>query len=171
MPVVDHNTINGPTEQASGEWRGDVEYIFGDGRKVQKRIVAPSLPEWTNKKSDLVPEVEAKMEEDDAAEGVSADDEVIAKGEASIEQRAVAYLRAAWQEENARDAYLLFDKFNDFRNKKGWNLNQVEAGLMSAGLSAEEWADMKKAYQFLNGGGRPATMNDAKAIQDMWETR
>ncbi len=171
MPIQDTNVIDGPNTQGDGSVRGVIEVIFDDGRKVQRNVRAANMPAWANLLADLPAEVQTKQEMDDAEEGVSSDAEVVANKEASIEQRAVAYLRAAWQTENAYEAFLLFDKFNDFRLAKGWNLNQVQAGLMSAGLEAEEWDAMKTAYQYLAGGGRPATMQTANAIQGNWDDR
>jgi len=172
MPIVSIDVRDGdPTIQASGEHRGTVTATFADGRIVERNLRAPDADAWNDKIAAISAEIQAQQEVSDADSGVSPDAEVVANGEASIEQRAVAYLRRAWQEENCRDAYLLFDKFNDFRLARGWNLNQVQAGLMGAGLTVEEWDSMKTAYQYLAGAGRPAIMNDYLTIQGNWEAR
>ena len=58
----------------------------------------------------------AKVTQQDAQEGVDPDTEITANKEATIQERAVAYLRRAWQEEEAYDAYRLFDRFNTYRS-------------------------------------------------------
>lgn len=172
MPITSIDVRDGdPTIQATGEHRGTVECTFADGRIVQRNLRAPDANAWQDKVANIGAEVQDQMELQDADAGVDPDEEVVAGGEASIEQRAVAYLRGAWGEENARDAYLLFDRFNTFRLAQGWNLNQVQAGLASAGLTTEEWDEMKTAYQYLDGAGRPAIMNDYQTIQGNWEAR
>jgi len=172
MPVQSIDVRDGdPTQQASGEYRGTVDATMTDGRLITKNLRAPTLDAWNDKIANVQDEIEAQVSQRDAEDGISPDDEITANGDASIEQRAVAYLRRAWQEERPRDAFLLFDRFNDFRNQKGWNLNQVQAGLASAGLGVEEWNDMSAAYQYLSGAGRPSTMNDYEAIQGVWEAR
>lgn len=179
MAIVRQDVIDGPNVQASGEHRGIVEFEFGSvgpvgtagNLIVTKPLRAPNLAAWSELLVDIGDVVQTSQEESDASEGVSPDEEVVANGQASIEQRAVAYLRAAWETELAYDAFLLFDKFNDFRLAKGWNLNQVAAELASAGLESDEWDAMKTSYQYLSGGQRPATMSDAKTIQANWEAR
>ena len=172
MPIVSIDVRDGdPTVQASGQHRGTVDATFDDGRVVSRNFRAPDLDAWNDLVAAAQATIQAQQEVQDAEDGVGPDTEVTAHKEASIEQRAVAYLRRAWQEENCRDAYLLFDKFNDYRLAKGWNLNQVQAGLASAGLGVEEWEEMKTAYTYLNGAGRPAIMNDYQTIQGNWEAR
>ena len=172
MPIVSIDVRDGdPTIQANGQHRGTVAATFADGRIVERSLRAADADAWNDLIAGISAEIQAKQEVQDAEAGVSSDDEIVAGGEASVEQRAVAYLRAAWGQELARDAYLLFDKFNDFRLARGWNLNQVQTGLMSAGLTVDEWDEMKAAYQYLAGAGRPAIMNDYQTIQGNWESR
>ena len=171
MPIIDTNVIDGPNVQASGQHRGTLEFIFSDGRKVTRNVRAADATAWANLILDLPAGVQESMEQNDAQEGIGPDVEIIANKEANIKQRAVAYLRAAMEEERAFDAFLLLDKFNDFRLAKGWNLNQVVAGLASAGMTEEEWAGIKAAYQYLSSAGRPAIMDSAKTIQAQWEAR
>lgn len=172
MPVQTSDVRAGdPSVQASGHYRGTVDVTLTDGRVYALRINAADLDEWNDKVAAAGSTVEALFQESDAAAAVSADGEVVSNKEASIQQVAVAYLRAAWETENAYDAYLLFSRFNTYRLNNGWTLDQVQANLAAAGLSAEEWTNMRTAYQYLNGGGRPAIMADAKTIQDNWEAR
>lgn len=157
-----------PVVQASGEYRGTVNVEFTSGRVVQKNLRAPDEDAW----SELILGIEAKtlqeVQEEDAQANIG-DSEIEANGEASIEQRALAYLRDAMEQEQAFDAYVRFARFNNFRTDRGWSWNQVVAGLASAGLEEEEFNEMRTAYQYLSGGGRPAIMADARTIQENWE--
>ena len=171
MPIINTNVIEGPNVQSDGQHRGLIEYLFSDGRRVRKYARAPDATTWAALVVNLASSTEDAIIQNDAQESISPGATVAAHKEASIEDAAVAYLRAAWRIEQAYDAFLLFDKFNDFRIAKGWDLNQVQAGLMSAGLTVEEWDEMKIAYQYLAAGNRPVTMSDAKTIQGNWETR
>ena len=172
MPITDTTPFTGePTQQASGQWRGSAQYTFDDGRKINRRITADTAGEWANKMSDIVPELEVQIQEADAGEGVSADDEITTNKQASIQQRAVAYLRAAMAEDDPYTAFLLLDRFNTFRLAQGWNLNQVEAGLAGAGLEAEEWDTMRDAYQYLSNAGRVTAMQAVQDINQTWADR
>jgi hypothetical protein len=172
MPITDITPFTGePTQQASGQWRGFAQYTFDDGRKINRRITADTAGEWANKMSDIVPEIEAQMQEGDAAEGVSSDTEITANKQSSIQQRAVAYLRAAMAEDDPYTAFLLLDRFNTFRLAQGWNLDQVPAGLASAGLTAKEWAAMRDAYQYLSDTGRVTAMQAVQDINQTWGDR
>lgn len=113
----------------------------------------------------------AEIKQRDAEEGINSNTAIAANKEATIQERAVAYLRAAWREENSYDAYLLFDRFNTYRLAQGWTLNQVQANLASAGLTVEEWNGMQAAYQYLSSSGRPTTMENNQVIQAQWEAR
>ena len=172
MAVIDITPFTGePTQQASGQWRGSAQYTFDDGRKVNRRITADTVGEWANKMSDIVPEIEVQIQEADAGGGVSVDVEITTNKQASIKQRAVAYLRAAMAEDDPYTAFLLLDRFNTFRLAQGWNLNQVEAGLASAGLEAEEWDTMRDAYQYLSNAGRVTAMQAVQDINQTWGDR
>ena len=171
MPIISIDVTDGPNIQASGQHRGQVTAIFDDGRSVVRNIRAPDATAWANVVVDMQAEIQAKQEQQDAEDGIGPDVEVTANLEASIEQRAVAYLREAWGTEQAYDGFLLFDKFNDFRLAKGWTLAQVAANLLAAGLEQSEWDEMETAYTYLSGASRPATMASALTIQGNWESR
>lgn len=172
MPITSIDVRDGdPTIQASGEHRGTVTATFADGRTVEKSIRAADANAWMDKLAAISSEIQAQVELSDAEQAVDPEGEVTGNGEASIAQAAVAYLRAAWDTDQAADAYLLFARFNTYRNNQGWTLDQVAAGLAAAGLEADEWDAMKTAYQYLNGGGRPAIMATAKTVQGNWEAR
>lgn len=172
MPVVSIDVRDGdPTVQASGEHRGVIQATFADGRIKERQFRAPGADAWNDLVANVQAEFEARQQADDSVDGVSADVEVTANGEASIQQRAVAYLRAAMEQEDCFEGYRLLDKFNDFRNQQGWNLDQVRSGLASAGLEEEEWEQIKTAFQYLSAAGRPGIMNSYKAIQKAWEGR
>lgn len=113
----------------------------------------------------------ASFKQQDAGEGVDADTDIAANKEATQQDKAVAYLRRAWQEQDAYQAYRLLDRFNTYRQAQGWTLNQVQANLASAGLTVAEWDSIKTAYQYLSAGTRPAEMAAAAVIQDTWEAR
>lgn len=171
MPITSQPVVDGPSIHADGSRRGFVDFTFTDGRVVRRIVRAPDATAWANLLVGLPAKVEAAQEIKDAQSDIDADTEVTAHLEASIEQRAVAYLRAAWGEEQAYDAYLLFDRFNTYRLAQGWTLEQVQAGLSSAGLTTDEWDEMKTSYLYLDGGGRPAIMASAKTVQGNWEAR
>ena len=171
MPIINQTVVEGPDVQSDGEHRGIVEFEFDTGTVVRRNVRAVDATEWAERLIDLAPLIQTEQEQIDARDGAGPDVEVTANKEASIEQRALAYLRAAWETEESYAAYLLFDKFNDYRLAKGWSLNQVQTGLASVGLTVEDWDDMKAAYTYLSGGGRPATMADALTIQGVWEAR
>ncbi len=171
MPITETNVIGDVEVLPDGRRRGTLEFVFDDAEVITRVITATDATKWAEFLVDYPAIIEQERRERDAQDGVSPDAEVIAKGEASIEDRAVAYLREAYNQQNAWDAFLLFDKFNDFRLARGWNLNQVQAGLMSAGLTEDEWANMRSVYQYLAGAGRPAVMDTARTIQATWEDR
>lgn len=159
-----------PVVQASGEYRGTVNVEFTGDRIVTRNLRAPDEDAW----SALILKIEERtlreVQEQDARESIS-DAEIETNGEASIEQRAVAYLRDALEQEDAFDAYVRMARFNNFRTDRGWSWNQVVAGLASAGLTQDDLDQMRTAYQYLSGGGRPAIMTDARTIQENWRSR
>lgn len=172
MPIVSSVAFNGePTQQASGEWRGSARYTFDDGRTADRRITAPSAGEWANKMDAYESDVELSMQQRDAEEGVSVDAEIVANKQASIKQRAVAYLRAAMAEDDPYTAFLLLDRFNTYRLAQGWNLNQVQAGLAEAGLESKEWDTVRTAYQYLSNAGRVTAMQAVQDINQNWASR
>ena len=113
----------------------------------------------------------ASFKQQDAEEGVDADTDIAANKEATQQEKAVAYLRRAWQEDDAYQAYRILDRFNTYRNAQGWTLDQVQANLAAAGLTVTEWDSIKTAYQYLSGGTRPADMAAHAVIQANWEAR
>lgn len=172
MPVQSIDVRDGdPTQQASGQYRGTVDVTFVDGRVFTRNLSAPDLDSWNDMIANYTAIIEAQIAEADASSNVNPDEEIVQVGEGTVKQRAVAYLRDAWNQDNCRDAYLRFDKFNNYRLAQGWNLNQVVAGLAEAGLTQEEWDEMRDAYSYLNSAGRPAIMNDYQTIQANWEAR
>jgi hypothetical protein len=172
MPIVSIDVRDGdPTIQTSGQHRGTIAATFDDGRIVERNIRAADADEWNDLVASIGIEMQAKQEQQDAANSVDPESEVAASQEASIAQAAVAYLRAAWQEELAPDAYLLFARFNNYVINKGYTWNDVQTHLLAEGLEQEEWDEIKTAYQYLNGGGRPAIMAEAKTIQGNWESK
>lgn len=164
MAIVDTNVINGPSVQADGTHKGSIEFIFDDGRRVERRLVAADLNDWTNQLADMPAKVEAEQQIQDAAEAVEADEEVAPYKQANAKQLAVAYLRRAWNEEDPYKAFLKFSRFNDYRLAQGLTLTQVKAHLMDAGLKDEEWTGMLAAYQWLSNAGRVTAM---QAYQDV----
>lgn len=171
MAIIRQDVVDGPYAEANGEHRGIVEFEFDDGRVIRRNLSAVSLGAWSEKLIDIGAELQAAQERADANDGVSANQEITAHKQANAKQRAVAYLRNAWEQENAYAAFLLFDKFNTYRLAQGWTLNQVQTQLASAGLTAEEWTGMRDAYQYLSSAGRPAIMADNLTIQAQWESR
>ena len=171
MPIDPLSIISGPDIQADGQYHGALSFTFSDGRTVTKSVRAANKVDWDQMLIDLPPQVQVQMERKDADSGVDPTSAISERGEASAEQGAVAYLRAAMKEEQAIDAYLLLDRFNDFRLGKGWSLGQVAVNLQLAGLSFEEWTRVSAAYQYLSGGNNPDTMTLARAVQFQWESR
>ena len=172
MPIVDANVIDGPNIQNDGSRRGTVQLTFADGRVFQRRLTAVDATAWANLLLDIVSEQEEKVAQDDADEESNNDNEIEAVKEASREQVALAYLRAAYEIGDPYLAYLKFDRFNAFRLARGWNLNQVVAGLASAGLTEEEWVDMKARYQYLSQSSRVTSMVAYNSVVagDTWGT-
>ena len=172
MPIV--NTYLGPgdpTIQASGEYRGRINFEFTGGRIISRNIRAPDADTWAALLLSLDGAVELQQQQNDAEQGVDPDAVIVAGGEASIEQRAVAYLRAAWRSEDPYAAFLLFERFNNFRLAKGWSVGDVFVGLSGAGLEQEEWDEMNTAYQYLAGASRPAAMSAYQTIKANWDGR
>lgn len=171
MALVGQDIVDGPNIQVTGEHRGAIDFTLDDGRVIRRIVQAPNAQAWADALIDLPAEVLADVENADAQTDIAADVEITAHKQASAKQRAVAYLRAAWATDQAYEAYLLLDRFNAFRLAQGWTLNNVSAALAAAGLTADEWEDIKTAYLYLSSSGRPATMATAKQIQAVWEAR
>ena len=172
MPITSIDVRDGdPTIQASGQHRGTVTATFDDGRIVSRNLRAEDANAWNDLIASIGIEIQAQQEKQDAVNSVDPDAEVAASQEASIAQAAVAYLRAAWQEELAPDAYLLFARFANYVSNNGYTWANVQTHLIAEGLEQDEWDEMKAAYLYLNGGGRPAIMAEAKTIQGNWENK
>lgn len=164
MPITNTDVVDGPGVQASGEHRGVLEFTFSDGRVIRRTVSAPDAAAWSNLIVDMSAEVEAQVALSDAQEGISPDQEIAANKEASIKQRALEYLRKAYSTGDPYVAFLLFDRFNNYRLAQGWSLNQVHQQLADAGLSEEEWDNMLERYQYLSNTGRVTAM---QAYQDV----
>lgn len=166
MPITNTEIVDGPNIQNDDSRRGTVELTFADGRVFRRRITAINATDWANKLLDIVSEQEAKVAQDDAREESQNDNEIAAVKEASREQVALEYLRAAYEIGDPYLAQIKFGRFNDYRLARGWNINQVVAGLTSAGLTEEEWTDMRARYQYLSQSNRVTTMVAYKAVLD-----
>ena len=172
MPIVSIDVRDGdPTVQASGQHRGTVRVTFDDGRIVERNLRAPDFATWSARLAAAPAEIQADIEQSDAAIVVSPDAPIIPNGEASIEQTAIAYLRNSWSSKRAYDAYLLFERFNTYVTNSGYTWDNVQDHLIAAGLTQDEWDKMKAAYQYLSGGSRPAEMAAAETIQANWEAQ
>lgn len=173
MPIIDQTVADGPTIHNDGSRRGTIDFTFDDGRVVRRTVRAPDATAWANLLIDLPSKVEAQMAQRDAESAAQTDDEVndAPIGESSREQIAYAYLKKAYSLDDPYEAYLKFDKFNNYRISKGWNLNQVVAGLASVGMTQEEWDLMRDAYQYLGQATRVATMVDYVPILATWKAR
>ena len=171
MPVVDSFLDPGdPSVQASGERRGTINVDFGNGRVVRRSIRAQGADAWAALLLEIEDRIEREVRQQDAEADIE-DAEIEANGEASIAERAVAYLRDAMERDTAIEAYRLMVRFDNYRQSQGWSWNQVATNLMSAGLEQEEFDAMRTAYQYLSGGGRPAIMAEARDIQENWENQ
>lgn len=168
--IVRRDIIDGPRIQANGQYRARVEFEFDDGRIKQKTLRAPNEAAWNALLATINDRMQEGQAENDAAEIDDFDADIAAVGQASIQQRAVAYIRRALQQRQAYDAYRLLDRFNQFRLAQGWSINQVQANLASAGLTEKEWNRARDAFQYLNAGTRPADMLAYKDIQETWES-
>ena len=168
MPIVSSVLNPGdPTIQASGQYRGTIVFTFADGRTVQRNLRAPDEDAWSALLLAIDDEVEAKMQERDAEDAVSPDEDVAANLEASIAQTCIAYIRQAWNEELAFVAWALYDRINTYvTTHSDWNTAHTH--LLAAGLTQDEYDQSKAAYQYLSGSGRPAIMASAVTIQNAW---
>ena len=172
MPIVSIDVRDGdPTVQASGQHRGTVTATFADGREVSRNLRAADADAWMDMVATISSRIQSDTEISDAVASVNPDTEVAESGEASQAQAAVAYLRAAWSEEEALDGYLLLERFNNWRKDNGWSMSKVVPRLLAAGLEQEEWDEIKAAYLYLSGSGRATALMTAQAIQAKWEEK
>jgi hypothetical protein len=167
MPITDTNVIDGPEVQADGQHRGTMEFIFDDGRRVERQVRRPDAITWANAILDMPAMVEKEIQEQDAEEAVGSDVEVAAYKQASMQQLAIQYLRRAHSQDDPYVAFLQFSRFNTWRIAQGYNVNQVAAALASVGLTDEEWTLMLDAYQWVSN---PARVTAMQAYQDIIST-
>jgi hypothetical protein len=168
MPVVSTDVRDGdPTVQASGQHRGTVTSTFDDGRILEQNLRAPDINAWNDAVANAGVEAQTTMEERDAQEAVTPDADVAGNKEASQAQTCVAYIRDAWSQESAIDAWALYDRINTYvTTHSDWNTAHTH--LLAEGLTQEEYDQAKNAYSYLSGSGRPATLADAETIQTTW---
>lgn len=159
-----------PTVQASGQYRGTVDVTLDDGRVLTLNIRAANLDEWNDKVAAAGATIQEQVELRDADEAVTPDEDIAAHKQASIAQTCIAYIRQAWEQEQAYDAWNLYARINTYvTNHSDWNTAQTH--LIAEGLTQEEYDQAKAAYQYLSGGGRPATMAEAITIQNNWQAQ
>ena len=79
---------------------------------------------------------------------------------------ALAYLRKAYSLTDPYQAYLKFDRFNNYRLSQGWSITQVVSGLTEVGLDQDEWSLMLSRYQYLSEPGRITAMIAYQAVLD-----
>lgn len=172
MPAISVDVRDGdPTIQASGEHRGTVAVTFDDGRVIERNVRAPNADAWADLIANILTRVQEQVQEADAQEAVENDVEILNPyKEASTAKMAVAYLRRAQETEDPYRAYLKFSRFNDFRVAQGWSLNQVVTNLMAAGLTEDEWTDMRARYQYLSNAARVTAMEAYQNVVagDVW---
>ena len=171
MAVVSADVRGGdPTVQASGQYRGAVDVTLDDGRVFTLYIRAADLDEWNDKVAAAGAEAQAQAERRDANEAVTPDADIVAYKQASIAQTCIAYIRQAWEQEQAYDAWNLYSRINTYVvNHGGWA--NAQTVLLAQGLTQEEYDQAQSAYNYLSGGGRPATMAAAITIQDNWQAQ
>jgi len=121
---------------------------------------------WANLLINLPSEVEESEQLKDAEEASETDEEIIAVKQATIKQVALAYLRKAYSLSDPYQAYLKFDRFNNYRLAQGWTVNQVVSGLTEVGLTQDEWDLMFARYQYLSEAGRVTAMVAYQAVLD-----
>ena len=171
MPIITIDVRDGdPTIQESGQHRGTVTATFDDGREVSRNLRAADADAWNDLIAGISAVIQAQMEVRDAEDAIDSGADVVANKEASIAQTCVAYIREAWNAETAHEAWLLYARINTYVLAHS-NWNAAKTHLLSAGLEQEEYDQAKAAYQYLSGGGRPATMSDAQTVQAAWESQ
>lgn len=166
MPITDTNVIDGPNVQDNGDYRGEMEFIFDDGRRIVRAVNAADAAAWANLIVDMPALIEDAIEEKDANEASEVDQEITAYKQASIKRVALAFLRRAYSTGDPYRAYLKFSRFNDYRLAQGWTLNQVVENLSEVGLTDDEWTDMRDRYQYLSQADRVTAMSAFQAVLD-----
>lgn len=171
MSVVSTEVQGLDLPQTDGSYKGAVIATLDDGQVITVQVRAPNITIKDEQVAAASIEAQARAERDNADAAVDPSRDPDANGQASKKQVAVAYLRRAYAEEDAYEAWRKFSRFNNFRNAEGLSLAQVQAHLADAGLTSEEWTLMRNEYQYLNGAGRPDTLANARTIQAQWEAR
>jgi len=171
MPIIDVNVVEGPNVQASGQHRGTLEFIFDDGRVVRKFVIAADATEWSNLIVDQQPIVETSEQKKDAQANISDSEDIVAVGQASKEQRAIAYLERAHEHEDPYKAFLLLDKFNTFRINNGWTVSQVKTALVAAGMDADLFDVILAEYNELKKPANVLSMENYQSIIAYWADR
>lgn len=172
MPITNtYLNAGDPIVEANGQYRGTVNFVFDDGRTVARNLRAPDEDAWSALLLNIDDEVEAKQQAQDAEEAAETDVEVLNPyKQSSVKQMALAYLRNAMSKQDPYVAFLKFSKFNDWRVREGYNLNQVQTALMAEGLTEEDWQDMRDRYSYLSNAGRVSAMQAYQAVVagDVW---
>lgn len=172
MTVIRTDVIRGPETQAHGELRGRVEIEFGDGRVVRRKLCAPDSTAWNARLTTIGDEELAKATKDDGAGQVDPDEPITARRYATQKERAVGYLRAAMRSDHPNRARRIFEQFETYRNSKGWSYVQTRNQLRGhAGMSDEEWEEMRPHIVYMTDAGRVTTMQDHKLIENYWDAR
>lgn len=173
MPVTDVSVRAGdPAQQADGSWRGTAIYTFDDAQVVERTFSAVDEGTWHTTKDGMVPDVEEKLQWQNADEAIAIDYDIRLGAYKQAGQRKIGltYLRAAMDIEDPLQAYYKFKYFDDYRVDEGWTVNEVYLQLLPVGLQDDEWQDMKTRYIYLSDPGRVTTMLDYETLiaGDVW---
>ena len=166
MPIISSEVVDGPNIQADESRRGTIVFTLDDGRIIRRTVRAPDATVWANLLINLPAEVEEKVQIDDAEDASEIDSEITAVNQATIKQVALAFLRKAFGLTDPYQAYLKFDRFNNYRLSQGWTVVQVVSGLTEAGLTQDEWDFTLARYQYLSEAGRVTAMVAYQAVLD-----
>ena len=168
MPIQSAELRPGdPTVEVTGEYRGVLDVTFTDGRVKTVSLRAPDEDEWSAKMLTIQAQVQAQMSRQDAQEAADVGGEILgAYKEASEQEQALAFMRAAYDEEDIYRAYLKFARFNDYRVRNGWSLTQVVTNLASVGLTADEWEEFKTFWQYASNTARVTAMEAYQGVVD-----
>lgn len=152
-------------------WEGSAVYVdtnYPDDAPIQRTFTGTSAGDWANQMADLVPEIEAQLAARDSEENVT-DEEIAPNKRATRAQRAVAYLRRAYQSERSHEAFRMYKRFDDYRTDpaRDWTLDEVQTRLMAEGLTEAEWAVMRQDFETLNQLTNPQ-WNILRQVEDYW---
>jgi len=128
--------------------RAAVEYTFASGHIEPKRISNAGVDESAALTAAInnIPNVEGSISGLDAEKAEHNDSDIVATGEASMQQVARQYLKRAMREDDPIIAFSKLDKFNTFRNNQGWTAAQVKAQL---NLNDDQWNKITTRYSYL----------------------